>query len=595
MKKYNLTRGGNKMKKKVLLLMTFLMAFGFILAACGDDDDINAGDTDDNDTIENVDVDENDDTVDSPYAAFGLDENMRFTEQRTITVALWDRGDERIPVFADSYWAEWVQAQILEAHNIIVEWETVPRWSEADHQSTLLGANAAPDIGLTFNDGLVATFAQMDGLQNMYPLLQEYGELLPHLYNLVGDMLYWNLDPSTNELFSLTGRLFQDGRSLTFIREDWLNILELPIPTTLEEFEETLIAFRDNAEALPGNQDGQVIAYLLGNDVTWHGSTLFESLVPSDITEREWFIHNLPGNNNERLVHFEDVMREGARVFNRWFHEDLLWNDFVIAEDYVGGDLISLGNVGAFTGNWDFPFRAAEGLITGMHENVGPDANFIPITPFVNDAGEVRMFFPNPTDRFIFFPTTNEEQLASLLYLDFMSRPEVLDFLQFGFEGVHHEILDDGVIAMLPEAEDNPWPDNQVIPSLRNFDIALTINGIHFYGTDPERAISTLALGYPGISEEAIIEARQIGLSNAYWFRNVMTRPIASEEAMVAPLLDARDVFLHTVIAGTSPEDFDETFDRMYEDYMNLGARTIMEEREQAWIEAFGDVDTMPE
>lgn len=524
----------------------------------------------------------------------GLDDNLRFVEPRTISVTLWDRGDERMPVFAESYWAEWVATEIYEKHNIIIEWVTVPRWEEGVQMSTLLSASSAPDVGLTFDPAIPETFGEMGGLHDMQSLLQRYDSFLPHLYNLIGETMYWNIDPQTNNMWSITGRLFQDGRSLTFIREDWLDILGLPIPTNVEEFETTLKAFRDNAAQLPGNNNGEVIAYLLGADVSWHASTLFDSLVPSDITEREWFVRSLPGNTDQRLMHHEDVMREGTRILNRWFHEGLLWNDFIIASDADGADLIALGQVGAFTGNWDFPMRANPGFIMSIRENVGPDANFIPILPFVNDAGEVRTFFPPPIDRFMFFPSTNNEILASLLYLDFMSRPDVLDFLQFGIEGVHHEIVDGGYIRMLLETADAPWPNNQVVPSLRNFDIALTINGIHFFDENPEAAVRTLAFGYPGIDADAIITARNLGLDNAYWFRNVVTRRIESESGMTLPLITARDVFLHVMVGGTPIEDFDVVFDQLYEDYLNLGARAIMEEREQAWIETFGDVDTMP-
>ena len=528
------------------------------------------------------------------FSAFGLDENMRFTETRHISVALWDRANDRIPVFADSYWANWVQEEIYRVHNINVQWTTVPRWSEEEFQTTLLGAGTAPDVGLTFSDGMVSTMGQMGGLHDVAPFLATYRELLPHLFDLVGeDMIYWTQNPVTGELFSITGRLFQDGRSLTFIREDWLDTLDLPIPTTVAEFEATLEAFRDNATLLPGN-NGTVIPYFLGHDITWHAGTLFESLIPSDVTEREWFVYAFPGNTNERLFHFEDAMREGARILNRWFHNDLLWRDFAVAEEQLAWDMVALGQVGSFSINWDFPFRAAEGIITDIRTHVGPDANFIPILPFVNDAGQVRTFLPSPTDRSIFFPVTNTEPLASLLYLDFMSRPDVLDLLQFGHEDMHHDVLANGAIAMLSEDPDNPWPDHMVIPSLRNFDLALTINGIHFAETDPDRAVATLALGYPGIEPEAILNARHLNLSNAYWFRNVVTRPIAAEEGMTVPLIEARDVLLHTVIAGTSMADFDQVFNNMYQQYLNLGAGAVIAERREAWLETFGDVDFMP-
>lgn len=576
------------MKKRRLLLALLVLPL-FALFGCEGDDDASGESTETAPVADAQPPSESDDG--SPFAAFGLDEDMRFIEPRTISVALWERPNDRIPAMAESYWAMWVQDEIYARHNIIVEWSVVPRWGpEYTHLGTLFGAGMAPDVSFTFNQGLVTTLGQMDGLQDLAPLLASYGELLPNLYNLLGEeLIYWNLNPTNGELLSIMGRLFQDGRSLTFIREDWLAALDLPIPVGLEQFEETLIAFRDNAHLLPGNDGGTVIPYLLGQDVTWHGGTLFESLVPSDITDREWFIRSIPGNNNERLMAHEDVIREGSRILNRWFNENLLWNDFVIADDHLGGDLITLGQVGAFTGNWDFPFRANPGFIQGLHQNVGPDANFIPIMPFLNDVGQVQTFMPAPTDRYIFLPTSNNEQLASLLYLDFMSSPDVLDFLQFGYEGVHHEVLEGGAIRTLAEDSENPWPDNQIFTVLRNFDIALTINGIHFTEQNLDAALATLALGYPGIAPEAISHAREMNLRYGRWFDNVPHGIIASEEGMIAPLMDTRDVLLHTVIAGTSPEDFDSVFDQLYEVYMSTGARAIMEERTQIWEELFGN------
>ena len=48
---------------------------------------------------------------------------------------------------------------------------------------------------------------------------------------------------------------------MSFINQKWLDFLNLEIPETVEEFEEILIAFRDNAEALQKefNIDGDII------------------------------------------------------------------------------------------------------------------------------------------------------------------------------------------------------------------------------------------------------------------------------------------------------------------------------------------------
>ena len=600
-------------KQKRILASISFVAFTAFLAACG----TGAEDTTPAEQLPPPAVtnpveppaegggDANVEAGDARLAQHGLDENLRFIEPVRVSVALWDRSHERIPEFAESYWAQWVSQRILEDHNIIVDWEPVSRWEEDSIQSTWLAAQVAPDIGYTFQNPMVTSFAEMGGIHNLYPLLQTYRDWLPNLYDLLGENVYWNLDPTTGELWSLTGRLIQDGRTLTFIREDWLNTLNLPIPTSLEEFEATLEAFRDNQDLLMPNRTRSLIPFQLMHDVGWSGSLIFESFIPSDITEREWFVHGF----DDRRFHFEDAAREGSRVLNRWFNNDLLWNDFIHHEpgDAAGDDLVRLGYVGSFIHNWDMPFRSADAFISTMRENVGPEANFIPIAPFTNDQGEVRMFFPNPTDRFIFLPTTNQNPVASLIYLDWISRANVREFLQFGVEGVHRQTLDNGAILTLGEVtqdqvedaaeegielEVHMWPDHQFIPSLRNFDITLTVNGIDL--GDPALTAATLSLGYPGIAPEAIMEARAMGLDNAYWFRQVMTRTIASEEGMSGPLSIGRDILFHNIIADTPVAQFDQVWAQLYQNYLNLGASEIIAEREQAWIEQFGDVDRMP-
>lgn len=52
-------------------------------------------------------------------------------------------------------------------------------------------------------------------------------------------------------------------------------------------------------------------------------------------------------------------------------------------------------------------------------------------------------------DRKIFFPTTNTEPLVSMMYLDFISSPEVIEYLQIGEEGVTHNKLEDGAVEII--------------------------------------------------------------------------------------------------------------------------------------------------
>jgi len=591
--------------KRVLqatLVLTFLLVAALAFTACGQDDtpapppatappqqaavvDVPAAGEE-----ADVVVDEGDPRL----ATHGLDENLRFLEPVTISVAVWDRGNERWPDFTTSHWAEWVQEQILIDHNINVEFVGIPRWTEQEFLTTLLGASDAPDVAFSFSMPLIETFANMGAVQDLSPLLATYGDWLPNLYGLLTpDNVYWNRNLQTGQIWAIAGRLIADGRTNTFIREDWLNTLGIAEPTTLQEFEDALRAFRDNAELLLGADADMMVPFMMSEDVGWQTSNLIESFLPDNITERDWYVL---GFDDRRFMH--PSTKEAARVLNSWFNEGLIFSEFAYygPGDSIPDDLVRLGFVGSMIHNWDIPFRPAERFITEMREHQGSDANFIVVTPFPNDAGEIVKYMPPPTDRSLFFPHTNQNPVASLLYLDWISRVGVREYLGFGIEGIHRETLPDGAIRSIGEdpadqAGAHRFPDNMIFGGLRNFDIAITVNGIDL--GDDARTLGTLAQAYPGIEPDAIIASRNAGLNNMRVFRQVQTRPIDAQEGMSTPLNEFRNTVFHNAITA-SVADFDNVWDTMFGQYLSMGGQAIINEREQAWIQFFGDVDHMP-
>jgi len=562
-------------KNKLWLLVSVFVLALVVLAACEDGGETGTnGGTEATTEVGATDADNGGTTATDDD--FGLDADGRFIEPVTISVLLWQRDNDRMPVITESDWAEWIAERMLEERNIIIEWESVGRWSEGGDLSNLVGANMAPDVSFTFSQPNIESFAAWGGVHNLSPYLVRYRQFLDNLYDFLNDdldaLLYHNQDPVSGELFSITGRNAVHGRVNTWIRQDWLEALDIPVPTTFEEFEATLYAFQERADELDGLYSTNVIPLLVGQDVGWDMQTLVESFIPSDISEEDWFVYGY----DDRRFHFEDPFREAARIFNQWFNDELIWQDFIIAETSDGHDQARLGNVGAFTGNWDFPFRAGEAFQTSMQENVNEDAVFIPIQPFLNDQGVVQSFLPNPTDRFIFLPATNDNILASLMYLDFMTRTDTLLTVQLGFEGVHRQTNADGTITILAENDDHSWPDNAMFAGGFNFDVALLSNGVS--------DLDILFYSYPGITPDEVEHARNVALEHMIRFPSASVRGRASEEGMAEVLSDARNVLLHTVIAA-DPANFDAVWEAEYGAYLNLGARAIIEERAEAWAE----------
>jgi len=520
----------------------------------------------------------------SDMELLGLDENGRFLETVQLSVLIWNRNNDRQPDMGESGWADHIREVALRDLNIAVTFEEVSRWDEGPMTATLVGSSSAPDVTFHFGGQAVTnSWAEMGAILDLAPLLATYGGLLPDLYDWLGPLVYYDA-LANGSVFALPSRRVELMRQNVFIREDWLNILSIPVPTTLQEFEDALVAFRDNAELLLGPDADMMIPLLMDGDAGWALGTVIDSFIPDSITEREWFRY---GFDDRRIMH--PTTKEAIRVANRWFHMDLMFNEFAYGE---AGDLmpgfVREGFVGAQIANWDMPFRGGGDLqIVSMRENVGPEANFIAINPFPNDAGNSIFFLHPQADRRIVIPHTASNPLASLMYMNLMSRQDMRDFLAFGIEGVHHEVMPDGAIRLF---HNDQMPDNFVITSANNFDINFMSNGFEL--ATPDLTVATLALGYPGIEPEAIMAAR-INASIGRSWRSVTVRPIDAQEGMTVPLREFRDTVLHNTI--TAPvADFDAVWDNFISQYMQMGGQAIINERDQAWVETFGPVDFMP-
>jgi len=520
------------------------------------------------------------------------EEVIRFNETRNISVLAWNRSHDRLPHVSEGYWAEWIRAEALRLHNINVTFVEVDRWNDRDILGGMLTARSAPDVSMTFYLDMVEEIAGMGGMIDLAPLVNQYAAFFPNLYEMHGEeIIWWNRDIQTGNLWAFTGRRFAASlRLATYVREDWLNVLNIAPPTNHAEFEAMLIAFRDNAELLLGQDAEHMIPFRPTSDVGWTTEHIVTSFRPHDMTDREWYVYGF--DDRRFMYHFmrDGEMREGMRLLNRWYNEGLIWRDFSLytANDPIGDDNLMLGFVGAFMGNWDYPFRQSPGIITNMRENVGPHVNFIPVAPFENSVGEVTMEVGQGQERHIFFPHTNTDPIASLVYLDFISSPRVREQVMFGYYGVHFETGPDGALVPIPN---DYHPDHQFIPSTRNFDLLPTFSELPPLANP---ALAALMFSYPGIEQDNVNRAMELTQAHAWTPPNVNShvRQIASE-AMGGGLDGMNgmgNVVLNQAI-NASIADFDRVFNDGLERYLNAGGRAIIEERRQAWIEAFGDVD----
>ncbi|MDR0949986.1 MAG: sugar ABC transporter substrate-binding protein [Lachnospiraceae bacterium] len=509
-----------------------------------------------------------------------VDGNFRFIETRDISVEIFDRGlDNGKTAPEDNYWTTFIKEGMLNDHNVNVTFQPVPRWTEADDINNLLASETAPDVCVTYNYPSIQQYAGMGGVIDLAPLLTDYKAAVSNLFGLLTDInIYYDQDPETGELWAVEAFLANNANLNTYIREDWLKTLGLSEPTNLQEFEDCLIAFRDNAETLLGADADKMVPFAMSFDVGWRAYNLLASYIPNDISEKDLFVYGF----DDRHFSFPQI-KEGVRVLNKWYNEGLIWKDFAL---YGEGDttedtMIKNGYVGAWEQKFDVPYRDGQAGVTyNLQQVAGADANYIAIEPFLNDAGIPKKFLAGTIDRKVFFPSTNDEPVASLLYLDWISKYENRRYLQIGDEGVHHEVRDGGAVALLNAT------DETIMNSSMNIDYTITINGLLF-DDDPAATYASRALAYSDVDPSYVARSMEVSFNEGVVTPVFHFGPIASEEGMATPLKEKRDGLLAKAIT-CEPAQFDTVWDEGYADYLSTGMQAIIDERTAKWEAKYG-------
>lgn len=511
-------------------------------------------------------------TVCSP-ATFSAAEivNGRFVKTRHITVEVFDRSNPGGSKPEDNFYTDFIKKGMLRDHNVQVTFVTIPRWTEVEVLNNRLAAGDAPNICVTYSYPTIQAYANMGGVLDMAPYLTKYKKYLPNLWGFLGEQnLYWDKDPVKGTIWAIESKLFVNKRINTFVREDWLKKLGLKEPKTLKEFENMLKAFKANASKLLGADADKMIPYTTSFDVGWRNNFLLTSFVPDKLSDKDAYIYGFDDRN-----FLYPGIKEGVRKLNEWYNAGLIWKDFPLygAGDRTEDNLIKAGYVGAFMHNWDYPYRPDPGIQTSLQKLVGKDAGFIAVDCFKNDAGKYRKFLSNPIDRKIFFPANNKEPLASLLYLDWITKFENRKFLQIGEKGVTHEVLPGGVVKTIAAT------GAKIMNSPNNIDYTLTINGLDL--GNAKLNAGSIALGYGGVDPRFIEKAYQTSDYQGRIIKHFNCGEIKSEAGMDAALKEKRDkLFVQAIVA--KPQDFDKVWDAGFKDYLNSGGQAIIDERRAA-------------
>lgn len=315
-----------------------------------------------------------------------------------------------------------------------ITWELWPTDGYAQQCQLLFASGEYPDAMEVWWNSYPNQFIELiedEVIQPLDSLIAEYG---PNIQKTRGENDYY--DYGDGQIWGIPCRVLEDGSTYCIvIRQDWLDKLGLPVPTTSQEYYDTLMAFKANAELLTGNPDAFAAH---GACTTYFSNCLVEYIYSENGITKTWnevdgemvYFINMPGFKNAlatiRKFYQAGLIEPEYALMNRDQFLEKLYTNVYGAFDYTT-DLFD-PNVSDWTRSY--------------YEAV-PEAKLTMIPPFKDANGEAHMRTINQSVQFVVFEGAEHSENAIKL-INYLATEEGMLLAEFGIEGEHWVRGEDG-------------------------------------------------------------------------------------------------------------------------------------------------------
>ncbi|OMD19362.1 ABC transporter substrate-binding protein [Paenibacillus odorifer] len=480
----------------------------------------------------------------------------------TLKVEVFDRGNSPAPhTITNNYLTKLVQEKFGDPNNINVEFVPIQRSEEVTKLNVLMASNTdVPDIVFTYDSSVFYRYAQQGGLTDVGEILDEYG---PNLKKFIGEdtLAFGQLE---GQQYAIPGKRAITGRYSSYIRQDWLDKLGLPVPTTTDELYTTLKAFKEKD---PGNLGSKNIPMGMALAPAQFETLIFSFMKPisGDLTYSQRY--ELP---------LHEGFKDALQFLNKLYNEGMISKDFSLDEDktQLAKD-IQNGNVGYWSEDVDVLFYA-DGTLDNLYKNV-EGSKVLPVDVLTNanvDNKHIKSRYAS-NGMYIMIPKSSKRAVEAVKYLDWMASDNNLIDIQNGVEGENYDLVDGIPVAKTDVSQE--FADRLFNAG----DMAIISNGKNI--GDQATNEKAWALGFPERNREMLTQS--IAIANADTVGPlVFGKPIEAESQYGTTLKDKLNVII-VKTAMAKPEQFEAVYEQEMKDYMTLGGTELKEELEKSFKE----------
>lgn len=467
-----------------------------------------------------------------------------------ITVVLMDKGRCSVAEgdMTNNRWTRYIN----EHSGVTVEFIAVARDNFEENLNMLLAAGVIPDIMLTYEATYVEQLIDQGLIQPIDNLLETYS---------IDCKAYLEKNPDLVEYLTFNGDLYamSNIRDTTldqgmWIRQDWLDAVNMEMPNTEEEFLEVCRAFKN---AKLGGEDTVPVAAM---------TYLWDYFAPMYGAHDLWYITE---NGTVEYGVLTERFSAATSLMKTCYDEGLVSKEFAIDTDS------SLATQNWVNGNSGILlYKASPVLIQELLEN-DPSANPVPLAPFTTVYGLNGLHQSEMLNAFVVISSQCENPKAAIKYLDWLLSDGWF-VLENGIEGIHYNLNEDGYPVAVATDEVNEqmrYSSAYILLSQK------TITAESILATAAQDEMS---------QKIAQLEVLSMEVNSAYSYRRDLPRtPDVKEYGLLYAdwSMIERQLMIRAITGGTAYGVEDMMTD-LRSEWENLGGVTVTEQI-QHWYDTY--------
>ncbi len=428
------------MKKRMLTMIIAAAMAASMLAGCSGDSSSSTASSDTGSSTASTDAG-GESSAAEEEGGYNGEDNLRITDEEKTVTLFYTFGGNGAPTGDMPVWQKAAEITGIKMENVanpsIVD--------EVESLNTMIASGELPDIiqGIRTN---LSPLVSQGAFMNLDELIEQYAPNVQQFMKDYPDAVNAGMG-ADGHMYLIAGTLGGDpGKQLPsmgfFIRQDWLDKLGLEVPTTLEEYEDVLYAFRNDDPNGNGEQDE--IPYFYRDKGIW-------PLVQLWGAHENWYVDD--EDNKVYYGKVEEEYKTAMKALAQWYADGII-DPEVFTRGSQARQFLLGNDQGGSTVDW---FSSTGAMNDTVREQV-PDINFVAIAPPADINGEVKILQGRASLHSYAWGISKdcEDPETVIKYMDFFFSDVGRDLMGWGIEGTDYTIDADGNKTPTETALSNP-------------------------------------------------------------------------------------------------------------------------------------------